>query len=100
MADLVDLHRRAVEEFGRRVREVDDDQWTASTPCTDWDVRALVNHVAGENLWTAPLLAGKTIEDVGDSLDGDLLGEDPKTVWDESAREATAAAAGPGALET
>ncbi len=99
MTDLVDLHRRSVEEFGRRVREVSDDQWSADTPCTDWDVRALVNHLVNENKWTVELLEGKTIEDVGNRLDGDLLGDEPQAAWEESAREATASAAEPGALE-
>ena len=31
----------------------------------------------GEDLWTAPLMRGRTIADVGDRLDGDLLGDDP-----------------------
>ena len=58
-------------------RGVGEDQWGAPTPCADWDVRELVNHVAGEDLWTAPLLEGSTIEEVGDRFDGDLLGDDP-----------------------
>jgi uncharacterized protein (TIGR03086 family) len=99
MRDLVDLHRRAVEEFGRRVREVSDDQWRADTPCSDWDVRELVNHLVNENKWTVELLDGKAIADVGDRLDGDLLGDDPKAAWEESAREATASASEQGALD-
>ena len=51
--------------------------WSSPTPCADWDVRALVNHVVGEDRWTPPLMDGRTIADVGSSLDGDLLGHDP-----------------------
>lgn len=51
--------------------------WTARTPCADWDVRQLVNHVVGEDRWTKPLVQGLTIAEVGDALDGDLLGEEP-----------------------
>jgi uncharacterized protein (TIGR03086 family) len=40
-------------------------------------VRDLVNHVTSENLWTAPLMEGATIEEVGDRFEGDVLGEDP-----------------------
>ena len=36
-----------------------------------------MNHVVGEELWTAPLLCGKTIEEVGGQFDGDVLGADP-----------------------
>jgi uncharacterized protein (TIGR03086 family) len=93
MADLIPLYRRAVDEFGRRVHGVPADAWSDPTPNDDWDVRALVNHLVGENRWAPPLLAGSTIEEVGGRLDGDLLGDDPVGAWDTSAEEALAAAA-------
>lgn len=89
--DVITLHRRTVEEFVRRVDAVADDQWTAPTPDTEWDVRALVNHVVGEERWTAPLLRGMTIAQVGSDLDGDLLGDDPWAAARDAAAEATAA---------
>ena len=78
--ELADLHRRSVESWRSRLDAVDDSQWTLPTPCTEWDVRALVNHVIGEELWTVPLVDGATIEEVGDRFDGDLLGDDPTAV--------------------
>ena len=90
--DVVELHNRTVRNFAELVAEVADNQWAEPTPCTDWDVRALVNHVVGEERWTVPLMEGKTIADVGDSLDGDLLGEDPAGATSTAAREATVAA--------
>lgn len=75
--DVVELHRRATERFARLAGMVKPEQWTAATPCVGWDVRTLVNHVAGEELWAVPLLAGQTIADVGDRLNGDVLGDDP-----------------------
>lgn len=86
--DVVELHRRASEEFVRQVAAVRPDQWDAPTPCADWDVRTLVNHVVGEERWTVPLMAGRTIEDVGGSLDGDLLGDDPADAAAHAARAA------------
>ena len=56
-------------------------------------MRELVNHVVGEDLWTAPLLQGSTIEDVGDRFDGDLLGDDPAARAKAAADEAVAAVA-------
>jgi len=91
MPDVKELYRRALERFGQHVRKVRDDQWHGPTPCTEWDVRVLVNHLVSENLWMPPLLDGKRIADVGGRLDGDLLGEDPKSAWDQSARESGAA---------
>jgi len=53
------------------------DDWSGPTPCTEWSVRDLVNHVVGEDLWTKPLVDGKTLEEVGTAFDGDLLHDAP-----------------------
>lgn len=88
---VVELHRRAAAELTRRVDAVGDDQWNAPTPCPDWDVRALVNHVTTEALWTPLLMKGATIEEVGDRFEGDVVGEDPRGRWREAAAQACAA---------
>jgi uncharacterized protein (TIGR03086 family) len=87
--DVATLHRRTVEYWDRVAAGVAAGQWDAPTPCTDWSVRDLVNHVTGEELWTVPLLAGSTIQEVGDRFDGDVLGSDPQ---DTGHRAALAAA--------
>jgi uncharacterized protein (TIGR03086 family) len=97
--NVVELHRGAVAEFDRRVRTVKEDQWHDPTPCTDWDVHALVNHLVSECRWTPPLMEGQTIAQVGDRLDADLLGDDPVGAWEEASRDALEAAAHPAALE-
>ena len=75
--DLGTLYRETVENWSARVAGVGADQWDLPTPCNDWTVRDLVNHVAGEDLWTPAMVDGKTIAEVGDQFDGDLLGDDP-----------------------
>ena len=94
-----ELHRRAVEEFDARVRAVGDDQWGLPTPCSQWNVRQLVNHLVYENRWTVPLMGGGTIAEVGDRYEGDLLGDDPKGAWGESSKEAVQSVLADGALE-
>ncbi len=89
--ELNEVHRRAVQEWQRRVEGVGEEQWSSATPCTDWDVRTLVNHVVGEELWTRPLADGATITEVGDRFDGDLLGDEPVAVARRAARQAMAA---------
>ncbi len=89
--DTVDLYHRTTAEWTDRVRHIGDDQWNAPTPCEDWDVRALVNHVVGEQLWLPPLMSGVTIDEVGDRFDGDLLGDDPSAVTEPAAAQADAA---------
>jgi uncharacterized protein (TIGR03086 family) len=88
----------AMAEFDRRVRAVRPEQWHNPTPCTGWDVRALVNHVVVEQLWAPLLLDGATVEDVGDRFDGDQLGDDPVVAWVSAAAAAREAFAAPGAL--
>jgi uncharacterized protein (TIGR03086 family) len=89
----------ALGEFGGRVQQVGDDRWEAPTPCTDWDVRALVNHLVNEMLWAPPLLDGRTIAEVGDRFDGDVLGDDPVAAWSSAADAARDSAHGAGALD-
>jgi uncharacterized protein (TIGR03086 family) len=96
--ELEELYRRSVDGFADRVSRVAPEQWSAPTPCSEWDVRALVNHVVGEERWTAPLFAGATIAEVGDRLDGDLLGVDPLAAARAAAEETNAVVSAPGAL--
>lgn len=90
-AGTFELIDGALDRFGSKVRAIPADGWTAPTPCTDWSVRDLVNHVVGEHLWAPPLLGGATIADVGDRYDGDVLGDDPVGAW-ERAQELSRAA--------
>jgi uncharacterized protein (TIGR03086 family) len=84
-----ELLEAAATGFGSRLRAVGD-RWSAPTPDDEWDVRTLVNHVTGELLWLVPMLEGKTIADVGDALDGDVLGDDPIATWDGAITVASA----------
>lgn len=98
MTDTLSLHATALEEFDRRVRAIGSDQWHEPTPCSDWDVRALVDHLVTEQLWVPLLLDGATIEDVGDRFDGDQLGDDPIAAWSRASAAARQAFTVPGAL--
>lgn len=100
MTSIPDIFDRSVQEFGRRVHAVTDDQWDNPTPCTDWSVRDLVSHVVVENLWVPGLLDGKTIGEIGgDAFDSDQLGTDPKKAWDAAAEAAGKAVHRDGAMD-
>lgn len=99
MTDLPVMHRRALDATGRLVKGVQPSQLDGATPCEGFDVRALLNHVVSGNHWVEPLVDGKTIAEVGDRYDGDVLGDDPSAAYDESAAKAAAAFEQPGAME-
>ncbi|WP_275461822.1 TIGR03086 family metal-binding protein [Streptomyces noursei] len=97
--DVLRTHDEALTLFGARVHAVRDDQWEAPTPCTQWSVFDLVNHLTAEQLWVPRLVRdGATIAEVDGDFDGDQLGEDPVGAWDRASAAARSAFAAPGAL--
>lgn len=97
--DILEAYRTSLRAFAALVGTVADDQWKLPTPCEGWDVRELVNHVVMEIRWVQPLVVGLTIAEVGDRLDGDLLGADPAGAAAAAAAEAESAVAGTGTLD-
>lgn len=93
------VHASTAAAFADRVGRVGPSQWGNATPCEGWTVRDLVNHVVSGNHWVGELVAGRTIDEVGDRLDGDVLGDDPAGAAAESSRIATEAFAAPGAMD-
>ena len=77
MADLID--------------RIAADQWTAPTPCTEWSVRDLVNHLVGMNLVFVALFEESPMP----ARRADRLGADPAGAYHRSAA-ALQAAAHPG----
>jgi uncharacterized protein (TIGR03086 family) len=98
-SDLARIHRKAVEGLLAKVEQIGEDQWHLPTPNTEWDVRALVEHLVGGTVWVAPLMAGETIAEIGDRYGGDLVGDDPKGAFRRAATEAMAAVDEPGAVD-
>jgi uncharacterized protein (TIGR03086 family) len=97
--ELAEAHAAALDVTGAFVARVGGDQWSLTTPCPDWSVRQLVNHIVTGNWWVKELVGGKTIDEVGDRYDGDVLGSDPVATYDESAAAAEAAFLAPGAMD-
>ncbi|QWF85022.1 TIGR03086 family metal-binding protein [Amycolatopsis sp. CA-230715] len=84
--------------FDRVLAVVRPAQWTAPTPCAEWDVRALVNHMTGGNRNYVSLVDGGTAAGFLAARDRDVLGEDPVGAFRSSVRECADAFAAPGAL--
>ncbi|GAA3117981.1 TIGR03086 family metal-binding protein [Planomonospora alba] len=96
--DIREAYRRALEDFGALVHRIAPGQWENPTPCADWDVRTLVNHVVNESLSVPGLLAGRSAAEVGPAFEGDLLGDDPLKAFDAAAAAAAHAVGDDGSL--
>jgi uncharacterized protein (TIGR03086 family) len=97
--DLPEVHARALDRTHAFVAGIDASQLDTMSVCDDWSVRTLLNHVVSGNFWVPELVSGKTIDEVGDRLDGDVLDPDPLSAYDASATAAAAAFREPGAME-
>jgi uncharacterized protein (TIGR03086 family) len=96
--ELLDAHGKALAGFDWVVGEIGFGDWSSPTPCSAWDVRALLNHLVYEQLWVPDLLDGATVAEVGDRYDGDVLGDDPTGRWRETSSAAREAWLAPGVL--
>jgi hypothetical protein len=86
--DAHELYSHAMDSALRFVSAVRPDQWHNATPDDEWDMTELVNHITSENLWLAEMFGGKTMEEIGDSLSGDLVGDDPAGAFRQSVERA------------
>ena len=94
-----DLYIEVMGIAAQHIAAVTPDQWSNDTPCGEWNVRDVTNHLIYENLWAAELFTGKTIDEVGDRLEGDLTGNDPSVQFAKSVEAATAVVGAPGAMD-
>ncbi|HJV08760.1 MAG TPA: TIGR03086 family metal-binding protein [Acidimicrobiales bacterium] len=90
-------YRRALLHTGRIVVGVRPDQLRLPTPCADWDVRLLLNHIIGGNYTMAEAARGGRADPAGDM--DDHTRPDPGSNYIASADAALAAWAEPGAME-
>lgn len=91
----------ALDSVSDLIGGVADEQWNAPTPCPEWDVRLLVNHmVLGHRLFTGILRGTTTVSTSAlDPSAGNVLGDNPADTYRRAANDVLAAFAQPGVLE-
>jgi uncharacterized protein (TIGR03086 family) len=92
----------AIAVVGPVVDGVRDDQWSAATPCGDWSVRQLTDHVVSGDRLFATILSGTPMpppEELRRRAAEDHLGSHPSAAYREAARELLAAFELPGVLD-
>lgn len=97
--ELLEAHGSALAGIDRLVGRIGPGDWGSTTPCPEWTVRDLLNHLVAEQLWVPVLLGGADVDEIGDRFDGDVLGDDPAGSWFAAARTAREAVERPGALD-
>jgi uncharacterized protein (TIGR03086 family) len=90
----VDQLSTALDAAGELIAGITPEQWSRPTPCTDWDVRALVTHLSdGNHLFAAALADGVPAPSPDRGGSGDLV-----AAYRDSAEAVVAAFRRPGAL--
>jgi uncharacterized protein (TIGR03086 family) len=97
--DPVELLVVAHCEFARRLRLVGPEDWRRPTPCSEWDVRALVEHVVGADVRYDLLLHGAPTHQVEATRAVDHLGDDALASFAAAAAAVVASFREDGALE-
>ena len=88
--DPLTFHREALDVAQRIVDDVDRSHFELPTPCDQWNVRQVLEHMIGGNRRIAgdPPAEGE-----------DLIGDDPSTAYAAAAATAAATFGAPGGLE-
>lgn len=79
---------KCLEQATHVIDLVQTSDFKKPTPDTEWTVRDLVAHTLYELNWTADILLGKTIAEVGDAYEGDLIQGDLQGNWHAAADRA------------
>lgn len=90
------MYERALDRTRAVVAGTRRDQLADPTPCTDWDVRTLLNHIIGGCITMAEGAEGRPVPMSGPE---DHSAEDHVAAFDRAARAALKAFQSPGALE-
>lgn len=100
-AASVDELATTLGTVGDLIAGIREDQWHAPTPCPEWNVRQLVNHMVMGNRLFASILRGEAVvqPEALDPEAGDQLGGSPEAAYRESVQDLVAAFRRQGVLD-
>jgi uncharacterized protein (TIGR03086 family) len=93
--------QRVVDATSGVIDNVSTAQLAAQTPCSEWTVSDLINHmVGGATMFAVSVEEGSVPDDLlGRLMGGDNLGGDPQHAWKAASKRALAAFGLPGAMD-
>ena len=93
--------QRVVDVTTRLVDATTPDQLGDPTPCTEWTVRDLINHITGGATMFAVSAEQGSVPDemLGQLMGGDNLGDDYKGSWAAASKRAIAVYEQPGIMD-
>lgn len=91
---------RVSSDFEILCRSIGEDQWSLPTPCTEWNLEDLVDHVTGGNRFTILVLNGATAEEaMAETIKSFDESHEPRTAALESIKAQLLAFGKPGVLD-
>lgn len=89
--DTKELFAHTIQQSSICVSRVTSDDLGNSTPCTEWDLGTLLNHMVYELLWLPDITLEKNAALNPDIHKGDVLGSDFHAAWNRAADTALVA---------
>jgi uncharacterized protein (TIGR03086 family) len=83
---VVDALRIARSQLTPRLNAITRADWDKATPCTEWNVRQLVNHVVGVHHRVARVIRGGSRDEYVATREHDWIGIDHIAAWQEGIR--------------
>ena len=99
--DVLDTMGQVLDRTGEVVDNLDDSQLSNPTPCAEWTVRDVINHITGGATMFATCVEQGSVPDdlLPKIMGGDNLGTDWKGSYHAASDRARAAFNAPGALD-
>ena len=99
--DQAAMMERVLGQADKIVQSIDPSELGNSTPCTEWSVRDVINHVVGGATMFAECVEHGSVPDerLGQLMGGDNLGDDYKGAFSAICTRAIATFGKPGAMD-